>query len=133
MSKAIFRWQKGLFEVRSNCKYFMAIVKPCPHLHLAGSTYNQLQASPTSSIYLHPALCNTLNIIRTKISHVVGPFPKIQAKKCKVVRFVAKLAHMISGGCGFLFRHWFSEFLILNPFLGKFGLKKSELSVSPKN
>ena len=38
--------------------------------------------TPPSSIYihpahfsLHPALCNTLNNIRTKISHVIGQFP----------------------------------------------------------
>ena len=36
---------------------------------------------------LHPALCNTLNVSRTKILHVIGQFPKIWAEKFKVVHF----------------------------------------------
>ena len=42
-----------------------------------------------SSTYLHlvhfslqPALCNTLNVIRTKILNVVGQFPQIQCSIC---------------------------------------------------
>ena len=45
----------------------MGITKPCTHLH--------------------PALWNTLNVIRTKILHVIGQFPQIQVKKFKVVYF----------------------------------------------
>ena len=53
-------------------------------------------------------------------------------KKSKLFHFVWKLAHMLSQGCWFLFQHYFSEFPTLNFFLGKFGPKKSKLSVLSK-
>ena len=40
---------------------------------------------------------------------------------------------MISRGCWFLFRHWFSEFPTLNLFLGRFGPKNSKLFVLPES
>ena len=47
-------------------------------------TSTQLHPPPLSSIHLHPAhfnlhpaLCNTINVIRTKILHVIGQFPQI--------------------------------------------------------
>ena len=57
----------------------------------------------------------------------------ITEKKVKDVRFAWKLAYRVSRGCWFLFRNWFSEFPILNPFLGKFGLKKPKLFVLLEN
>ena len=48
---------------------------------------------------LHPALYNTLNVIRTKISHVIEQFPKIWAEKFKVVHFDWKLAQVVSWWC----------------------------------
>ena len=42
----------------------MDITNPCTHLHPAHFSLN-------------PALSNTLNVIRTKISHVIGQFPQI--------------------------------------------------------
>ena len=58
------------------------IAKPCTHLHLAPSiSTNSIHLHPAlpSSIHLHPAqfnlypaLCNTLNVIRTKTSHEIG-------------------------------------------------------------
>ena len=61
------------------------------HLHPAPSTSTQLHPPPPSSFQpppssihlhpahfsLHPALCNTLNNIWTKILHVIGQFPQI--------------------------------------------------------
>ena len=61
------------------------------HVHPATSTSTQFYPSPASSFQplpssihlhpahfsLHPALCNTLNNIRTKISHVIGQFPQL--------------------------------------------------------
>ena len=48
-----------------------------------------MHPAPSSSTHphlahfnLHPALCNALNIIRTKIFHVIGQFPQIQVKSC---------------------------------------------------
>ena len=46
----------------------MGITKLCTHLHPAHFS-------------IHPALCNTLNVIRTKILHVIGQFPQIQVEK----------------------------------------------------
>ena len=44
-----------------------------------------------------------------------------------------KLAHIVSWGCWFLFWHYFTEFPTINLFLGKFGLKKSKLSILLQN
>ena len=57
----------------------------------------------------------------------------IWAEKFKVLYFDWKLAHMVYRGSWFLFRQYFSELLTLNPFFGKFGLKKSKLYFLPEN
>ena len=57
---------------------------------------------------------------------------QIWTKKIKAVRFVWKLAHIVSQGCWFLFQYCFSEFPTLNSFLGKFRPKKSNFSVLSK-
>ena len=62
----------------------MGITKPCTHLHPAPSTSNQFFLAHFSH---HPAPCNTLNIIRTKLSHVTGQFGQffqVSAEKFKV-------------------------------------------------
>ena len=56
-------------------------------------------------------------------------FGQIWAKNFKVALFARKLARMVSRGYWFLFRHWFSELPTLNPFLGKFRMKKPKLFV----
>ena len=53
------------------------------------------------------------------ISNSKFPFGQIWVKKVKVVRFVWRLAHMVSRGCWFLFQHLFSEFQTKSQFLGK--------------
>ena len=58
---------------------------------------------------------------------------QISAENFEVVHFDSKLAHMVYRGCWFLFRQQFFELPTLNPFLGKFGLKKSKLSSLTKN
>ena len=74
-------------------------------LQPAPSTSTKLYLGPTSSIplhlahfNLHPALCNTSNIIR------IGKFPQISAEKFKVVRFDWKLVYMVSWRCWFRIR-----------------------------
>ena len=94
-----------------------------------------------SSIHLHaahlsfhPSLCNTINVIRTKISHVFGQFSKIWAEKFEVVHFDGK-----NGAGGILvvlipnldLNFWNSDPKI--QYLGKFEPKNSKLSVLPKN
>ena len=60
-------------------------------------------------------------------------FWQIWGEKIKVVQFGWKLAHRMSRRCWFSFGHYFSQFRTLNPFLDKFGLKKSKLFVLPEN
>ena len=114
------------------------------HLHLA-------------HFKLHPALRNTLNVIRTDIAQnwkigkhgileVLIPNPdldfwnsdpKIQfwanfGRKSQSCSFCLKIGtHSISRML--ILITTFSEFPIQNPFLGKFGPKKSKLSVLPEN
>ena len=48
---------------------------------------------------LHPTLCNALNVIRTKISHIIRQFSKIWVEKLKAVHFDRKLAQMVFWQC----------------------------------
>ena len=76
-----------------------------------------------------------LILIPTLVSWISNPnflFGQIWNQKIKVFRFFWKLARMPSWRCWFLFQHFFSEFLTLNPFLGKFRPRKSKLSSSVK-
>ena len=80
---------------------YLCITKPCTHLHPPPPTSTQLHSPPPSSFQpqpstihlhlahfnLHPALCNTLNVIRTKTLSLIELFSKISAKKFKVFRF----------------------------------------------
>ena len=66
-----------------------------------------------SSIHLYPAICNTLNVIRTKILHFIAQFSKIWAEKFKVVYFDRKLALNLD------LNFWHSDPKI--QCLGKFG------------
>ena len=54
---------------------------PPPSSFQLPSSSTQLQPAHFS---LHPALCNTLSVIRTKLSHVIGDFPKFKLKNSKV-------------------------------------------------
>ena len=77
-----------------------------------------------------------LILIPTLVLWISNPnflFGQIWAKKVKVVQFGWKLAHRVSRRCWFLFRHYFSQFPTLNPFLDKFGPKNSKLFILTKN
>ena len=77
-----------------------------------------------------------LILIPTLVFWISNPnflFGQIWAKKVKVVQFGWKLAHRVSRQCWFLFRHYFSQFPTLNPFLDKFGSKNSKLFILTKN
>ena len=67
------------------------------------------------------------------ISKPKSIFGQIRIEKLKVVQFGWKLAHRVSRRCWFLFRHYFSQFPTLNPFLDKFGSKNSKLFILTKN
>ena len=95
------------------------ITKRCTHLRSAPSNPARLHPAHFS---LLPALCKTLNVIRTKIQHVIGQFPKIQAKKLWYLGGVDSECRLI-----------FLEIELQNLFLGKFSTKKSNLFVLPEN
>ena len=106
------------------------------HLHPAATTSTQLHPASPSSIHphpahfnLHPASCNTLNVIRTKISHVIGQCPRFQS--CPLWLKVGK--------------HGILEMLIPNPYINfwssdlkinfwaNFGRKSKKMSIFPEN
>ena len=77
-----------------------------------------------------------LILIPTLVFWISNPKPifgKIWAKKVKVLQFDWKLTHRVSRRCWFLFRHYFSQFPTLNPFLDKFGPKNSKLFILSKS
>ena len=85
---------------------------------------------------LKTGISRMLVLILTLVFWISNPnflFFHIWSKKVKVVSFNWKLVPMISRGCWFLFQHWFYEFPTLNFFLGKFGPKKSNLSILLEN
>ena len=87
----IFWYYYMLTNFKSGSSLLLGIIKPCIQLHLP----------PSTSTQLHPALCNTINVIKTKMPHMIGPFSKIWVTKFKVVHFDWKLAHMVSWRCYF--------------------------------
>ena len=110
--------------------FYKHLSKPVTHLHPA----------PSTSIYPHPAhfsldpaLCNTLNVIRTKISHVIGQFPKFRPKNLKLSILTENWHTWYPGGADFECRLSFLKLRPQDPFLRKFGPKKSNLSVLPEN
>ena len=89
-----------------------------------------LQPPPPSSIHLHPvhfslhlALCNTLNVIRTKMSHELGNFPKFRSKNLKLTILTENWHIWYIRGADSEPRPRFLKFRAQNPFLGKFGAK----------
>ena len=121
-----------IFKVLRKQKW-MGIGKLCTHLHLhlhpAPSTSIQLHLPPRSSTHLHLshfnlhlALCNTLNVIRTKILHVIGQFPQFWAKNSKYLGDVDSRSGLR-----------FFKFRPQNLFLGKLGLKKWKMSILLEN
>ena len=99
-----------------------------------------LQPPPPSSIHLHPvhfslhlALCNTLNVIRTKMSHELGNFPKFRSKNLKLTILTENWHIWYIRGPDSEPRPRFLKFRAQNPFLGKFGAKKSNLSFLLEN
>ena len=97
------------------------ITKPCMHL------LHPVHFS------LHLALCNTLNVIRTKISHVIGEFSQIQSKSLKLF-ILTENWHI----CSLRGADLQSALRILklrpqNLFLGKFGSRKPKLFILPEN
>ena len=93
-----------------------------------------------SSILLHPAhfnfhqpLCNTLNVIRTKISHEIGQFRQILGEKLKLLILTENWHIRYVGGADSESRRRFLKFRPQNPFWRKFAPKKSKFSFLLEN
>ena len=82
---------------------------------------------------LHSALCNTLNNIATKISHVIGQFPKFRPKNSKLSILTENWPTCYLGGADSESRLRFLNFRPQNLFLCKFKPKKLRLFVLPEN
>ena len=87
----------------------------------------------SAHLSLHPALCNTLNVIWTLISHILDNFPKFRPKNSKLSilteNWLARELRVAKSKSGLSFLKFGPQ----NPFLGKFVPKKSKLSVLPEN
>ena len=90
-----FRWNNKILEQIINLHLMMVLQQNFIRVLLNWAP---------SSIHLHPALCNTLNVIRTKITHIIWQFSKSWVKKLKVVNFYRKLTKMVFWWC--LFQIW---------------------------
>ena len=84
---------------------------------------------------LHPALCNTLNNIWTKILHVIGQFPPNLGRQIKSYPFWLKIGThgILEGFISTKSRLWFLKFQPQNSFLSKFGSKNSKVFVLSEN
>ena len=107
-----------------------------PKIHFWANLGRKSQSCPFFlKIGMHGIL-TMLILIPTLVFWISDPksiFGKIWTKKVNVVQFGWKLAHRVSRRCWFLFRHYFSQFPTLNPFLDKFGSKNSKLFILTKN
>ena len=133
LTLSVFRpnWNRDI-ENTSFVVLIMGITKPCTHLHPAPSTSNQFFLAHFSH---HPAPCNTLNIIRTKLSHVTGQFGQffqVSAEKFKVTYFDWKLAHMISWRCWFRIQTLIFESMTRKSILGGIWAEKVRVVCFPR-
>ena len=106
-----------------------------------------LQNRTPSSIQLHPAhfnlhpahfnvqpaLCNTLNNIQTKISHLIGQFPQVRPKTSKLSISTENWHTWYLKDADSYSNINFLKFRPQNQILGKCGPKKSKLSVLPEH
>ena len=116
-----------------------------PKIHFWANLGPKIQSCPFCLKIGTHGISRMLILIPTLVFWISNPnflFRPIWAGNTKVVRFNWKLAHMVSRGCWFLFQHvfsyWFlfqhlfSQFRTKDPFLAKFGPKRSNLSILPE-
>ena len=82
------------------------------------STSTQLHSVPPNSTHLHPALCNTLNVIRIKILLVFG-HPKFRPKNSKLSILTENWRSWYLWGVDSESGLRFLKFRPQDPFLGK--------------
>ena len=127
-----FRWNHKVLQQIINLQLMMALQQNFKRV-LLNCAPRSIHLHP-AHLNLHPALCNTLNVIRTKILDIIWQFSKISANKFRVVHFDKKI-----GTYGILvvlipnlvLKFWNSDPKI--QYLGKFGPENSKLTVLSKN
>ena len=93
-----FRWNHKVLQQIINLQLMMALQQNFKRV-LLNCAPRSIHLHP-AHLNLHPALCNTLNVIRTKILDIIWQFSKISASKFRVVHFdKKKLAHMVFWWC----------------------------------
>ena len=132
LSKHTCSWRNKLIVSFEKCFQNRVLLNHAPsstHLHPAPTISTQL-ISTSIHLSIHPALCNTLNVIRTfepSISHLSGNFPRFRPKNSKLF-ILTENWPMRKLGCADS-KSGLSSF----SFLGKFGSKKSKLPILPEN
>ena len=92
-----------------------------------------LNCGPTSTQLISASAVFTLNIIRTKISHVIGQFPKFRWNNSKLSVLPENWHKWYLGGGASKSTLRFLKFWPQNTFLGKFRPKKWKFSILPEN
>ena len=115
------------------------ITKPCTHLHPVPSSSTQLHPAPPRSTHLHlahfnlhPALCNTSTLLKPKYCTWLGNFPKFRPKNPKLFILTENWQTLYLEGADSKSGLTFLEFRPQNPFVSKFGPKKSKLFFLPE-
>ena len=116
----------------------MGITKPFTYLHTARSTSTQLYLPPSTftqiiSTFSQLSATPLITLLEPKYCTQLGNFPKFRQKNSKssilTKKWRAGCLRLADSQSGLRFL----KFLPQNPFLGKFGPKKSKLSVSREN
>ena len=110
-----FRWNHKILKQIINLQLIMALQQNFKRV--------LLNCAP-SSIHLHPALCNTLNVIRSIISHVIGQFSKFGPKNWKLSILTENWHRWYLGRANSESGLKFWEFRTQNPIFGQIWAEK---------
>ena len=110
-----FRWNNKILEQIMNLQLMMVLQQNFKKILLNWAP---------SSIHLHPALCNTLKVIRTKISHIIWQFSKVGPKNSKLSIFIENWHRWYFGGVYSKSGLTCLKFWPQNPIFGEIWLSK---------
>ena len=110
-----FRWNHKILKQIINLQLIMALQQNFKRV--------LLNCAP-SSIHLHPALCNTLNVIRTKVSHIIWQFSKVWAEKFKFAHLTKNWHKWYFDGANSKSGLKFFQFRPKNPIFGQIWVGK---------
>ena len=110
----------------------MSITKLCTHLHPVHPPYPAHFNVHPAHLSLHTALCNTLHVIISKISNVIGQFHQIQTENSKLSVLPENWHSWYIAVADSESSLRTSKFQPQNSILGKFGLKSKSCSFGLK-